>query len=177
LIIQGLRCPPQVYPPVSPLCHGGLSISSACPAHGGLPSIPPPQVHRHPHGGVEYHANQYGGFPLPSDQVPSVVYGGAPWSPAGPPSLGYHHVPASVGPTGDFPGSSVVFLAHEDPYLSSASDVTTSLLVAGRAVPQHLDPPSARPVPFPPGAPQLLPLVATMAFLLLQLLPLRSFCR
>jgi hypothetical protein len=58
----------------------------------------------------------------------------------------------------------MVSLAHEDLRLSSASDMTMSLLVAGPAVPPHLPPPSARPVPFPPGAPQLLPLVAHHGF-------------
>ncbi len=54
---RGYNIPPQVYPPVSPLHHGGLSISLACPAYGGFPSIRATQVHCHPHGGIGYHAN------------------------------------------------------------------------------------------------------------------------
>jgi hypothetical protein len=46
--------PPPAYPPVSPLCHGGLSISSGHQIYGGFPSIHPPQVHCHPHGEIVY---------------------------------------------------------------------------------------------------------------------------
>ncbi len=166
MIIQELRCPPpQVYPPVSPLCHGGLLMSSTRPAYKGFPSIPPPQVHCVIlMGGLGIMPIDMGGclflligFPLWFTVAP-------PRSPAGLPSLGYHHVPVSIGPTGGFPGLSLVSLAHEDLCLSSSSDVTMSLLVAGQAVPLHFPTPSARPVPFPPGAPQLLPLVAHHGF-------------
>ncbi len=101
-------------------------------------------MHCHPHGGIGYCDIQYWGLPHPSDWVPSVVYS-SDWVPsvvyggvalpshAGPPSLWVHYVPTSVRPTGGFPGSSLVSLAHADLRSSSASNVTMSLLVAGPA--------------------------------------------
>ncbi len=62
--LRDYNAPPPAYPPVSPLCYGGLSISSDHQIYGGFPSIHPPQVHCHPHGGIIYHGNQYGGPPI-----------------------------------------------------------------------------------------------------------------
>jgi hypothetical protein len=119
------------YNPVSPLCHGGASVSSAVCCYGGLP----PNFQGRPSVGVFHGQHHYGGFPHsadhaphvhPTDHVPQVVYGGHVT-----PHHGSPHVPALVGPHQGFPGVLLVSLAHEDLRSSSASDVTMSLSVAG----------------------------------------------
>jgi hypothetical protein len=74
------------------------------------------------------------------------------FGPHGPPLHGFPHVPALVRTHQDFPGASVVSLAHEDLHLL-ALDVIMSLLVAGRAAS-----PLFQQGGIPPVAPQSSPL-------------------
>jgi hypothetical protein len=155
----------HLYNLVSPLHHGGASISSAARpdlggdsrTHGGLPSgstfCPSDGDVPCQHGGpyrprgvpqVVYSAH---GALGPHDGIPQVVFG-----PHGLPLHGFPHVPALVRTHQDFPGALVISLAHEDQRLL-ALDVTMSLLVAGRAAP-----PPFQQGAIPPVAPQSSPL-------------------
>jgi hypothetical protein len=78
----------------------------------------------------------------PRDGIPQVVFG-----PHGLPLHGFPHVPALalVRRHQDFLGALVVSLAHEDLHLLT-SDVTMSLLVAGRAAPPPIQQGAIPPV-------------------------------
>ena len=126
------------FDPVSPLHYGGGSHSGfhGGPPGGGVhggppPARPPAAAFYPPHGGSVYPSTYGGSAVHPFEHVPQeITVDRAPAAVfrSDVPRPGFSHVPASVGPRQgvQFPGASVVSLAHGDLRSSSGSEVTMS---------------------------------------------------
>jgi hypothetical protein len=137
----------------SPSIMGGSSIPPPpnnfgyyCHGHSG------PPVHHGGHSSVQLSPSVHGGHQAPPWDVPSFVYGGAPF-PQG--HGGYPRAATLVAPSLAFAGSSHhPSLLQDDHHSSSGSDITMSFPGPGQGLPPPLlYHPCPPPAPSSPAAP------------------------